>query len=349
MLGGMSSQKDIEKLIRGYTRRLQKLKEQQAIQGISVDPKIPLEIEDIEAKIENLQNKKNDTSNTIELGLSDTPTPSRSKVKILQNASKTSPRKIDPTIMVAVITLIGTIITAVLASPVLIALIPRTPPPTVLPQNALPSPTSEPNRPTPTLIPTIPLPLLTLSDVSIIEEKREVEGGIVRVLPIIDITVENKGQEPILVKRVEFNIQKAATFSPCGYPVLPPAAEYDVKLSPQDVSDTIPMKVSQVVASNTFERFQIAVESSEVDAATLFLVNLVLIYDETDEKLYTDAMLLLVAPDDLKGWVESCLIGKGESDMKDINEMRNILNASTSVERLQANIKELERLISESE
>lgn len=38
-----------------HQRRLQKLKEQQAIHGISVDPKIPLEIEDIEATIADLQ------------------------------------------------------------------------------------------------------------------------------------------------------------------------------------------------------------------------------------------------------------------------------------------------------
>jgi len=46
---------EIEKLITNYNRRLQKLKEQKALYGISVDPKIPLEIEDIEAEIAELQ------------------------------------------------------------------------------------------------------------------------------------------------------------------------------------------------------------------------------------------------------------------------------------------------------
>jgi hypothetical protein len=51
----MSHQDDIKKLISHHSRRLQKLKEQQALEGISVDPKILIEIEDIEAQIDKLQ------------------------------------------------------------------------------------------------------------------------------------------------------------------------------------------------------------------------------------------------------------------------------------------------------
>ncbi len=52
----MSHKKDnIKRLITKYERRLQKLREQRAIEGRSVDPKIPIEIEDIEAEIEELQ------------------------------------------------------------------------------------------------------------------------------------------------------------------------------------------------------------------------------------------------------------------------------------------------------
>lgn len=51
----MIHQGDIEKLIDYNQRRLQKLKEQEALEGISVDPKVSLEIENIEAKIEQLQ------------------------------------------------------------------------------------------------------------------------------------------------------------------------------------------------------------------------------------------------------------------------------------------------------
>ncbi|MBL1138352.1 MAG: TIR domain-containing protein [Chloroflexi bacterium] len=50
---------DLKKLILEHNRRLQKLKEQEARYGYSVDPHIPLEIEDIEAKIQALQTELN--------------------------------------------------------------------------------------------------------------------------------------------------------------------------------------------------------------------------------------------------------------------------------------------------
>lgn len=45
---------DTEQLVVKLTRRLQKLKEKEAVQGYSVDPEVQLEIEDIEAKLKNL-------------------------------------------------------------------------------------------------------------------------------------------------------------------------------------------------------------------------------------------------------------------------------------------------------
>ncbi|MEW5956387.1 MAG: CHAT domain-containing protein [Chloroflexota bacterium] len=51
----MSRPDDLKSLIEKKQRRLQVLKEQQALAGISVDPKIVLEIEDIEAEIEQLR------------------------------------------------------------------------------------------------------------------------------------------------------------------------------------------------------------------------------------------------------------------------------------------------------
>lgn len=50
----MSRREDTRKLIYNYNRRLQKLKELQALAGLSVDPKTLIEIEDIEAKIAEL-------------------------------------------------------------------------------------------------------------------------------------------------------------------------------------------------------------------------------------------------------------------------------------------------------
>jgi hypothetical protein len=51
----MSRQDEINKLICIHNRRLQILKEQKAVQGGSVDPKIIIEIEDIEAELGNLK------------------------------------------------------------------------------------------------------------------------------------------------------------------------------------------------------------------------------------------------------------------------------------------------------
>lgn len=48
------SHKNIERLIVNYERRLQKLREQQSLEGRSIDPKILIEIEDLEAAIEEL-------------------------------------------------------------------------------------------------------------------------------------------------------------------------------------------------------------------------------------------------------------------------------------------------------
>ncbi len=53
----ISRQDNIKRLITDYTRRLQKLKEQQAQLGVNTPPEILTEIEDIEAKIETLQSQ----------------------------------------------------------------------------------------------------------------------------------------------------------------------------------------------------------------------------------------------------------------------------------------------------
>jgi hypothetical protein len=51
----MPDHKETKELITTYARRLQKLKEQRAYQGSSTEPKILMEIEDIEAELEKLQ------------------------------------------------------------------------------------------------------------------------------------------------------------------------------------------------------------------------------------------------------------------------------------------------------
>lgn len=53
----LKTRSGLNSLIANHNRRLQKLKEQKALEGISVDPKILIEIEDIEAQIKGLEEK----------------------------------------------------------------------------------------------------------------------------------------------------------------------------------------------------------------------------------------------------------------------------------------------------
>ncbi len=53
----MSQPEDIQKLINRYSRRLQKLKERQAVQGLNTSPEVLIEIEDIEVELERLQSQ----------------------------------------------------------------------------------------------------------------------------------------------------------------------------------------------------------------------------------------------------------------------------------------------------
>ncbi|MCB0191467.1 MAG: DEAD/DEAH box helicase family protein [Anaerolineae bacterium] len=56
VIGG-SNKQDIEQLIKNHNRRLQLLKEQKALQGYSTDPKVTLEIEDIEQELKRLHDE----------------------------------------------------------------------------------------------------------------------------------------------------------------------------------------------------------------------------------------------------------------------------------------------------
>ena len=51
----MTSQEDLKKLIRHHSHRLQILKERQALQGLETPPSVIIQIEDIEGKLESLQ------------------------------------------------------------------------------------------------------------------------------------------------------------------------------------------------------------------------------------------------------------------------------------------------------
>jgi len=65
----MSHQDNIKALILTHNRRLQILKQQRAREGNSVDPKIIIEIEDIEEEIQKLEAKRNQLQKNTEKSL----------------------------------------------------------------------------------------------------------------------------------------------------------------------------------------------------------------------------------------------------------------------------------------
>lgn len=56
----MARQDNLKKLMRNHTRRLLKLREQQALLGLDTPPGLLIEIEDIEARLEELQRGSDD-------------------------------------------------------------------------------------------------------------------------------------------------------------------------------------------------------------------------------------------------------------------------------------------------
>jgi hypothetical protein len=62
--GKLSNQDHLRKLISYHTQRLQKLKEQQALSGITTDPKVLIEIEQIETQLVELQSQLFELKNT---------------------------------------------------------------------------------------------------------------------------------------------------------------------------------------------------------------------------------------------------------------------------------------------
>lgn len=81
----MSRKDDLSKLIRNHNRRLQKLREQQALSGRSVDPGISIEIEDIASEVKKLQIELKNLEEITDSSFFSSPTPS---VNICEESQK---------------------------------------------------------------------------------------------------------------------------------------------------------------------------------------------------------------------------------------------------------------------
>jgi hypothetical protein len=91
----MSRQDDLKKLIASHEGRLQKRKEQKAKFGISADPSIDIEIEDIEGKIEKLQAELAELERS--QGLIPQPEPNPESIKSVKTLPPRQPES-EPTI-----------------------------------------------------------------------------------------------------------------------------------------------------------------------------------------------------------------------------------------------------------
>ncbi len=116
----MSNKEGLQKLIATKNRRLQKLREQQAVKGISSDPSILIEIEDLEAEIDQHETKLKEIEKTGEvtadLALSSTgskPKPNTPQNSTVSKSEKKSWAAIVVPIVVALIGLVGVIFTTV--------------------------------------------------------------------------------------------------------------------------------------------------------------------------------------------------------------------------------------------
>lgn len=271
----------------------------------------------------------------------------------------------DPSRSYAVIALVGT------------ATVTSTATPTMTPTNtstATPSPTLTPTPiPTPTLTPTpTPTPLpLKLVDVVIEHDQR-----LLRV--DIKIRKTNDNDTPFLWK-VEVHVKKSAILESCtqlaynvplhltdlfiSFPwgrtlgqagVDKPPEEFrpKVELHPSQKDYTETGELSQTV--NTYaERVLVDISSTE-DAATFYLVDLAVIYNETNEKLYTGNILLLVSPNENYGTLEDAFSVSGIGDEfhhqvdcvnQNITEVEDILEVSSKGGERFARDKSIDDLI----
>lgn len=237
--------------------------------------------------------------------------------------------------------------------------------PTMTPSNtptATPSPTLTPTTiPTSTLTPTpTPTPLpLKLVDVVIEHRQRLLRAD-------FKIRKTNDSEDPFLWM-VEVYVIKSAVLESCAqvaynaplrltdlFISLPPRGPLDqsgvdepseefipkVELHPSQEPYTEWGDLSQIVDKSA-ERVVVDIISTE-NAATLYLVDLAVIYNETNEKLSTGDMLLLISPSEDYGTLEDAFsvsrIGDEFHDQVDcvkqnITEVEDILEVSKGGEK----------------
>lgn len=115
--------------------------------------------------------------------------------------------------------------------------------------------------------------------------------------PHIDVKIRNTSVEPAVLKEARIQVHDRLELIPCAAPYvpLPPSFEYEIVLDPEKSPPyTESIGISQAVPPKEADRFQFSVAEGSPYGAGLYLVTLVLIYNEAGNELTSKQMLIAV-------------------------------------------------------
>lgn len=119
---------------------------------------------------------------------------------------------------------------------------------------------------------------------------------------VLDFKVANAGEDPVIVKRADFQVKRVWTFKApyeydetCAYLYMPPTHNYAVRLPKEDAPYTVTKDLSQSLRPSETDRFTITLSRDErtvkfgEDFALLFTVSLV--YGAEDRTVSSEDIL----------------------------------------------------------
>lgn len=112
-------------------------------------------------------------------------------------------------------------------------------------------------------------------------------------LSTIDITMRNRGAEPLVLKAVDLDV-RSVRLDNCSSEFiskLVPSAEYDLILTPSDERQTKRVRISQQLGPHSTDRFVIVVDTTENNV--LYQVGIAIVYNEDNSVVHAGQALLL--------------------------------------------------------
>ncbi len=162
--------------------------------------------------------------------------------------------------------------------------------------------------------------------------------------PRIDVKVRNVGNKVCFIKKAEFHFMKTGEIQVCGvrFQASPVTAKYDVGIPRKKPPFTLDVNISQSIQPNDVDRFQFVIGHEFGDvylSNTLVYFKLILYYNETNEKLVSDAILLSVP---MHRNIIAMTKGFPDVEMRKINQQ--IASAMVKLPGIRSNsIRELEK------